>query len=780
MPEPEVQVDPVGPAPAQPLIGELSTTRALLALAVLTLAMFFDVLFVHTDRVLSSGAMDLNIFFIHWIHFTVGELTHGHLALWNPHYFSGAPFMGGFQPGILYPLNLLYLVLPMVPAINWTIALHIFLSGAFTYFWTRNRGLHSWACLLAAMMFMFCGPHFFHVYAGHLPNLCTMIWAPLLFLAIDRLFDRPSLGPCLLGGFAVAMAVLAGHPQYVFFLGVGAAVYCLLNLAMARERGKIAAGLVVICLLGVGLSAAQLFTGVQESKETLRSLGVSYSFACTFSFPPENFLTLLTPWLFGDIENSPYWGRWHMTEMSLFVSVTGLVLAVYGVARGRRETRRFAFCTLIAVLIFASGSYTPLFPFLYHYAPGFNKFRGFAKFVFLAGLFLAMLAAIGLDALIKQARTPRWLIGLASGLALATGLVAVWLPTAGWWPGALKWVESTTQTVLAYGFVEDPAVVAETREFAMKAFATSAASFGVLAFMLMLSNRARALACRGIVGVAAVELFVFASHSLTTFQIAPPYPDFVANCLKANPGDYRVLAPNPNCAMTANAQDIWGDDPQGLLRYARFLGTTKGYDFDKMTIETKATITNSAPWGLMRCRYVFSEDFKSISEIANPLPHVLLVNQCRIMTNRYDILYTLTNSAFPRRQEVILETRPDPYPAASTNSGTARLLDFNADSLTIEADVAAPALLLVTDTYSSGWRALPLAGSSQSSYEILPGDYFMRAVPLAAGHHRILMEYSPVGFRVGRAVSLVTLLIFGACVLVVRARRRDDRNLSNC
>ena len=131
----------------------------------------------------------------------------------------------------------------MEAAINWTIALHVFLGGAFTFYWARHRGLHSLACLLSGMMFMFCGPHFLQIQAGHLPNLCTLIWAPLLFLAIDQLTDRPSPAPCLLGMFAVAMSILAGHPQYVFYMGVAAGIYAALNLARARQRGKVMLGL---------------------------------------------------------------------------------------------------------------------------------------------------------------------------------------------------------------------------------------------------------------------------------------------------------------------------------------------------------------------------------------------------------------------------------------------------------------------------------------------------------------------------------------------------------
>src|SRR5436305_3632771 len=132
-------------------------------LAALTLAMFGDVLFARGDRVLSSEGLDLAKQFVHWRTFGFNELRHGHLALWNPHIFSGAPFFGGFQSALLYPPNVLFLMLPPAAAVNWSIALHVFLAGVFTLAWSFRRGLHPWACFLSAVTFMFCGAHFLHI-----------------------------------------------------------------------------------------------------------------------------------------------------------------------------------------------------------------------------------------------------------------------------------------------------------------------------------------------------------------------------------------------------------------------------------------------------------------------------------------------------------------------------------------------------------------------------------------------------------------------------------------
>ncbi|MGZ5566333.1 MAG: hypothetical protein ACXWKG_04895, partial [Limisphaerales bacterium] len=85
------------------------------------------------------------------------------------------------------------------------------------------------------------------------------------------------------------------------------------------------------------------------------------------------------------------------------------------------------------------------------------------------------------------------------------------------------------------------------------------------------------------------------------------------------------------------------------------------------------------------------------------------------------------------------------------------------------------AILLVTDAYSRFWKVHALEPSSQQNYEILPADYCLRAVPLAAGHHLLKMEYRPPAFTVGKWVSLVSVLTYFACLgwCVVPTKRRD-------
>jgi hypothetical protein len=102
---------------------------AVVVLLVATLAMFGDVLLAGDTRLLSHDGDDLSHIFLYWQDFTFTEMRQGHLPLWNPHVYSGVPFLAGFQPALLYPPSWIGFLLSPVRAINIGIALHVFLGG---------------------------------------------------------------------------------------------------------------------------------------------------------------------------------------------------------------------------------------------------------------------------------------------------------------------------------------------------------------------------------------------------------------------------------------------------------------------------------------------------------------------------------------------------------------------------------------------------------------------------------------------------------------------------
>jgi uncharacterized membrane protein YfhO len=94
----------------------------------------------------------------------------------------------------------------------------------------------------------------------------------------------------------------------------------------------------------------------------------------------------------------------------------------------------------------------------------------------------------------------------------------------------------------------------------------------------------------------------------------------------------------------------------------------------------------------------------------------------------------------------------------------------------LEADVRAPAILLITDNYTRGWHVRSLGPAPQQEYQILPGNFTQIAIPVAVGHHHLLLEYMPTAFRVGRAVSIAAVLAFLAlCGIGLGTWRSDSR-----
>ena len=100
--------------------------------------------------------------------------------------------------------------------------------------------------------------------------------------------------------------------------------------------------------------------------------------------------------------------------------------------------------------------------------------------------------------------------------------------------------------------------------------------------------------------------------------------------------------------------------------------------------------------------------------------------------------------------------------------------DEGTDFLDIEVEAPRPSVLLITDAWTDAWRAVPLDPQDTRRYDLVPANYVLRAVPLAAGHHRLRVEYAPREYAVGAAVSIVALAAWLAATGWLWRRRRRN------
>ncbi len=729
-----------------------------LALPLLTFLMFADVLF-SSENVLSDGTQDVVLQGLPWREFGFRHLREGNLPLWNPHIFLGMPFVGAMQSAMFYPPNWVSLLMPAGLATNWLFALHILLGGWFLQLWARRRGLYPLACVVAGALLMFSGPLFLRIRAGHVPPISAMPWVVLTFLAIDEVFKAKYFAGWLTGMGALAMSILAGHPQYFFCTVVAGGIYSCLRLSQAS--GKWLAGVVLIgMLLGAALAAVQLLPGMEAAKESVRSAGLPYGFAATYSLPPEGFISLVVPGFFGDCAHVSYWGRWNMWESSLFIGATGLVLAVYGAIYGEPSVRCFSITMVVILLLLALGAYTPLFPILYTFVPGFNQFRSISRFAYPAAMFLCLLAGIGLDRLIREPRGLGRTAAVIAGVALLCGILAAGIhlsvaddEPAGWWKRLVNGIEASGQIARAPQEYTNESM-RRFGEFAVLGLLIASGTLAMAAALVAIL-RTRRTAVYGIAALAVIEVFVLAWLSRDTFALSQAYSADVDTFLAEHPGDYRIFNTlNPDAGMVNGADDVLGYDSMMPLRMAELIAATQGRNESALNVASHLVY----PMGLyhpfykaLRFRYLIQriDNKTKVQEFPDVLPQLQLVHDCRVIQNRDDVLLALNDAAFDPGKTVILESSPGIECEPSAPAGTVSLVEATTDRMWIEAETPAPAILLVTDGWSEKWVAHSVDGSKE--YPVMPADYVLR--DSARGRQTLDLPGVSLGLLYGREMD---------------------------
>jgi hypothetical protein len=759
--------------------------RAFVAWAVgvnllLTVALFGGVLMAGSKTVVSLPGNDVTGYFSFVRTYGFEQLRQtGHLPFWNPRVFSGTPYFANPQAAMLYPPSLVHAFLPPAVAINVFVALHVFLAGAFTSLLARGRGLSRVAAIVAGAAFPLTGGYFMHVYVGHL-GFVTFCWTPLILLAVDRLVRCGSARWLVIGALAVAMSVLGNHPQITYSTGLIAGVYLLVQLRSSPHPWRAVGLFATMYALGAGMAGVQLLPILQASKEFVRAGGISYDLATTGSLPPESLLTLAVPRLFGVWHGSPYTGRSLQWEASVYCGTAMFLLAAYGALRPSRN--RAPLLILLAVtLVFAFGGFLPTYRLFHRVVPLLDHFRYPGRFRLFADLFLVLLAGQGLDLLLRCAPSRRRaVIGFATA-AMVLVAVGLWLSQDaarapdGTWASFVRTIGNGTEIFVPRETFTDPAIVRRTGAYAANQALWAAVAAGLLAGTVALVNR-YPRAVYAVAAVAIIDVFLVARTFNVSGPISQGYPAEWRQAQERLKADERVLTnhlPLANRAMIRGADDVYGYDPLVLRRYAEFLAFTQGTD--PARAEMTPTITRASPlFSMLRCRFLLARpQAPVVVEFANPLPHVLLVARSRVLPQRDRQFAAMADPSFNPREQVVLETPADPTPVPADDPGTAGVVRQTADELEIRASVKSPAILLITDAYAPGWTARSLDDvAAQPDYEVLPANYTLRAIPLAAGNHHLVVRYRPPGLVAGLALSVVSTGALIGVAMMIRRRAK--------
>ncbi len=397
---------PIEASPAAEAEDWLTPGRFALVLALLIFAMFPGVLLGGSTFVMR----DFGLFGYPLAYFHRESFWRGELPLWNPLSSGGVPFLAQWNTLTLYPLSLIYLLLPLSWSVSFFCLAHMFWGGlgmyCLAYGWTNHR----LGAALAGVIFSFNGLALnFLLWPNMIAAFAWLPWVVWLGRRAWAEGERTLAWATLAG----VMQMLSGGPETILF------TWLILFLLACGDwlHGEAPRSRIFLRFLGMAFlvalaSAAQLLPFLALLYHCQRDSGFG---AADWAMPIWGWANLLVP-LFRCASTAQgafqqigqYW------TASYYPGIATLLLAVIAVARDREWRARWLAGLMMLALVLALGDRGLLYHALYVCLPGFGLLRYPVKCVILVLALAPLLAAFGLKALDRSAGSSQAAAGFGS------------------------------------------------------------------------------------------------------------------------------------------------------------------------------------------------------------------------------------------------------------------------------------------------------------------------------------------------------------------------------
>jgi len=658
-------------------------------------------------------------------------IQYGEIPMWNPHTLGGTPFAADPLSGIYYPPLWLALVISPPLAFNILFLLHLAFAGVGVFLLARDEGASTAGALLAGIAFGGLPKLVAHTAAGHLTLVLAVSWTPWLLLAARRAARKGSLRAWSLAGVMTGIIFLA-DPRWAVPSALAALGYAIVsaggNLAQEPARIRIifwAKNFLLFGAFAATVSAVLALPMTQFVALSTRA-NLSGAEAAIQSLP---FLSLLGL-IFGGMGSSVEW--------VVYPGVVVLALALFacshivfrppssdkGLGKVKGDAGVFWIILLLLAVFLSLGSNIPGFSAVIGAIPGAGLLRVPPRWMFLAGLALAMLAARGMTLLESETDQGGGLKKI--GFALASGgavfAIASWvmrLPPALWQDG-LIW--GAAGVILFAG--------SRSRRWAPRA--------------------GTALICLAILDLAVADFRLIDPHPA---MVEPPGVEAALSFFQKNTAGYRIYSPSYSIPaldfVNGDLRSLDGVDPLMLLSTANAVSTAAGVSRPGYSVTLPAFATGSPAidnqdaipdlrlLGLLNVRYIVS---------AFAIPDAAL----NLREKAAGIFLYENPMAMPRTW--VAETldgwdRPIGNRVARVESESPNRLRLTAEG---------PGWLILAEAAYPAWRATV----DGKSVEVRTAGGWWRAVELGPGTHEIQMSYDPGLPLIGAAVTFFALLVF--------------------
>ncbi len=687
---------------------------------------------------------------------------HGELPLWNPLSNCGLPFLAQWNTLTLYPLSLIYLLLPLTWSLSFFCLAHMFWGGLGMYFLAYRWTSHRLAAALAGLIFAFNG---LTLNALMWPNIvATLGWLPWVVWLGQRAW-REGGKVFVWAALAGAMQMLAAGPEAILLTWVILFVFaCGDWVRRERPRSRITLRFLALALLVPVICAAQLLPFLELLVHSQRDTGYGSS---AWSMPVwgwANFLvplfrtTRTTQGLF--MQHGQYW------TSSYYAGIGTVLLVAVAVWRGRDWRVRLLAALLFLGLVLALGNTGLLYRCLRFCLPALGFVRYPVKFVILVLAVAPLLAAFGFAALAaKQQPAGRFEFGCVLVILFMIGIL-VWfasrLPASeGLW--SATWQNGLARAVFL-------ALVALFTLTCLKSSGRSRVLFGCCLLL-----------------VFWLDFVTHMPPQNPGAQRSVYSPGWASAHLKFNPqprlGQSRLMLA-PLALEELKTRVIPGLEENYLLERLAFLadcnlleGVPQVHGFFSLA-PAEANDATVLPYVQTNRDFPALLDFMGVSQITVPgktfdwisrpsaMPLVTVGQQPVFADDRTTFqAFCQTNLDLRRIVFLPLEARGI---ITATRQTAARVLDskFANQSVSIQTEAPAASLVVISQSYYPAWKAL-VDGRPATLWR---ANYAFQALQMPAGRHHIQLVYKDNMLLAGAVFSGVGL--FACAGLWWRARFR--------
>lgn len=364
-------------------------------------------------------------------------IRQGIFPWWNPYIFGGQPFIADPIVNIWYPVNWLFIFVPLNIAYAWHTALHVVwaMTGMYTLTRTMNYSLitgnkqkHEQRLLrigawVSGVVFGLSGFFAARTWSGHVDVIAAASWMPWVVWAVDRAMTEGYKKRTAIAAGVFALQLLSGY-QTMAFMTVIAVGFVAIARSYAIKQWKPVGLALRVGVIGIGLAAFHLLPVSEFFRASIRTFQLPYSWASYGAWSFQSLIQMLNPFFFGDQYTyqgpAPNFG-----EHSAFVGVIGLLLAIVGAVVSIKNKRMVVGVACVAIAVFgvwislASHAPIDIQRILWEVLPMYRYVRIPARHLILVVLGLSFLCGVGFTYLLAATKKWRqWAGVLISGLVV--------------------------------------------------------------------------------------------------------------------------------------------------------------------------------------------------------------------------------------------------------------------------------------------------------------------------------------------------------------------------